>query len=84
MKIIVDVPDSKAATMLELLESFHFVQAIPLPVNESFEKALSLVEVAQTVAVLNQMLIQQIQAYNTDQMQKELIALKAVYLRGMN
>ncbi|MBC7568380.1 MAG: hypothetical protein H7319_01435 [Spirosoma sp.] len=64
MKIVLDIPDSKATFMLELLRSLSFVKTKPLPVGISDEKALFIAEFSQAVDELNDVLSGKAQAAN--------------------
>ena len=72
MKIVLDIPDSKAAFMMELLHSLSFVKTNPLPVGISEEKALFLTELGESVTELNQVLAGQTQARDAYQLLDEL------------
>lgn len=72
MKIVLDIPDSKAAFMMELLQSLSFVKTKPLPVGISDEKALFLTELGEAVDELNDVLAGKGQARNAYELLDEL------------
>ena len=62
MKIVLDVPDSKASFMMELLRSLSFVKAKTMASGVSDDKALFLAELGEAVDELNQVLAGKTQA----------------------
>lgn len=72
MKIVLDIPDSKVSFMMELLRNLSFVQAEPLPVGISDQKALFLTELGESVTELNQILSGKTQARDAYELLDEL------------
>ena len=59
IKIVLDIPNSKAGFIMELLSSLSFVKTRLLPEGISEEKALFLAEFVKSVNELNQVLADQ-------------------------
>lgn len=72
MKIVLDIPDSKVAFMMELVKSLSFVTAKPLPVGISNEKALFLTEFGEAIEELNDVLTGKTQARDAYELLDEL------------
>lgn len=68
MKVLLDIKDTKAAFMMELLKSFSFVKAEPL----SPYKAKVLKDVKEAVEEMNQIKTGKLKARNAEDLFNEL------------